>query len=254
MQTKKFLGQHFLIDQFIIQHIIDELIITSDKHILEIGPGAGALTYPLLKTEAFKIVAVEVDDDLIEKYKLIQDKDSRFEIIHKSILDIHINTVININDSEKWIIVGNLPYNITTPILKKLIEWKASYKKAVIMIQEEVAQKLIKKRGKDYTPLSLLIQFHFDIVLHNKVLPQSFEPPPRVDSRILSLIPKKSFEVLNEEHFWKWIYLLFMQPRRTIANNVKGTPFYDKLSEDIKRKRAQELELKDFINIWNSLL
>lgn len=249
MKMKKSLGQHFLIDKNVIDDIIEKTEIDSNSFILEIGPGSGALTKQILQ-KSFKLYkVVEFDADLIGPLKKMENP--RFNVYHEDILLFNIDLH---HQNKKWIILGNLPYCITSAILKKLVLWKNHCLKSVIMIQEEVAQKLIKTSGKDYTSLSLLMQYHFEIVLHKKILPEAFNKPPKVDSRIISLVPKLSSPIPNEIDFWKWIAILFESPRRTIENNIKGTKYQKITSNVLLGKRAQELQLSDFIEEWNKTI
>lgn len=239
---KKSLGQHFLKNPEIAKHIVDSLkLTTADDFVFEIGPGSGILTqflidkYPLLKI-------IELDKEAIgllkEKFTNIETK-----IIHGDILKINLLDYAN-----KFTIIGNMPYNISGPLLfdalgyrKHLIEW-------VGMLQLEVVQRIISKpRNKEYGKLSVLLQAYFDIEQIMRLSPASFYPPPKVSSAVIRMTPKKeNLPLTKYEDFVKIVKISFMHRRKTLRNNLKEILTTEALKDEFFNKRPEELSWQDF--------
>ncbi len=184
MQLKKSLGQHFLKDENICQNIVQALLQQPFHQLLEVGPGGGALTKYLLKIPNISFKAVELDD---EKVAYLNNKfpQLRNNIIHQDFLDI----VIPFTDN--FTVVGNFPYNISTQIVFKLLDWKTQVECMVGMFQKEVAERIAAKPGsKTYGVISVLVQAYFSVEYLFDVPPQSFDPPPKVMSGVIRMRPK----------------------------------------------------------------
>jgi 16S rRNA (adenine1518-N6/adenine1519-N6)-dimethyltransferase len=238
MKLKKSLGQHFLIDTDLASSIAG-LIKPFEKNttLLEIGPGNGALTEHLVNVPVTKYLIIELDSywkKIIEKRYTAQHP--HIEIREENILDTRLAK------NQCYTVIGNIPYNITFPILKKIISLRSCITKAVLMTQEEVAQKLVAQRGSSYGPISVLMQTFFTIKLSHKVPPAAFCPPPKVTSRVF-VLEKKATEIKEEElnNFSQFLGKIFRLPRKKIKN--QGLPEHVLLSfdEEIQEKRAQEL-------------
>lgn len=238
---KKSLGQHFLKDENVCRHIVDELQKHPFQNLLEVGPGGGALTKYLLQLPDINFKAVEVDDEKVvflkNTYPQLQDK-----IIHQSFLDIEKPF------QEQFTVVGNFPYNISTQILFKILEWKEDVACTIGMFQKEVAQRIAAKEGnKVYGVTSVLTQAFFDVEYLFEVSENSFNPPPKVKSAVIRLLPKKEkLNLHNEKKFFVLVKAAFNQRRKTLRNAVK--PLFDEtiLKEEIFNKRAEQLSIKDF--------
>ena len=238
---KKSLGQHFLKDEIIIQKIVTALKENTFTNLLEVGPGAGALTKELIKIEDTNFIAVELDDEKVEllqkKYKALQQK-----IIHKSFLDIDKPF------KEAFTVIGNFPYNISTQILFKILEWKDEVPVVIGMFQKEVAQRAAAGPGsKVYGVLSALIQPYYDIEYLFDVPPESFNPPPKVQSGVIRLTRKTTaLNVKSERAYWVLVKTAFNQRRKTLRNAVKSLFTAEVLQDDIFTLRAEALSIEDF--------
>jgi len=246
---KKEYGQHFLKDQDIIDSIISKIDI-KNQNVFEIGCGNGFLTKSILKEKIEKLWVFEIDKEWAD-YVSNRYKDPRLKVSCLNILDLDFSIFRN---QDKWTLLANLPYNITFAILYKLLDNKDILKEAIIMIQEEVAQKLTKIAGKGYGFNSLYFQYHFDLKLLDRISPKSFYPEPKVYSRLLYLKPKNRETINNSTHFWKFIKYCFAQPRRTLKNNLI-TFNYDLslLSKETLNLRAQQLSFDNLLDIWNQI-
>jgi 16S rRNA (adenine1518-N6/adenine1519-N6)-dimethyltransferase len=154
-----------------------------------------------------------------------------------------------------WTVLANLPYNITFPILYYFQRNRDLLSEGVIMIQEEVAQKLVAQRGKNYGYTTLFFQHYFELSLMNKIAPTAFFPPPKVFSRLMYFKVKQNpVTIPDEERFWDFIKACFKQPRRTLYNNIKHLSHYiDRFDEATLALRAQQMGMEDFLKIWEKL-
>jgi 16S rRNA (adenine1518-N6/adenine1519-N6)-dimethyltransferase len=246
---KKSLGQHFLKDETIIQKIITALSEDTFTNLLEVGPGAGALTKELIKIPNINFKAVELDDEKIEylqkKYNALHAK-----IIHKSFLEIDKPF------EEPFTVIGNFPYNISTQILFKILEWKEDVPVVIGMFQKEVALRAASAPGsKVYGVLSALIQPYYDIEYLFDVPPESFNPPPKVQSGVIRLTRRKTtLNVKSERAYWVLVKTAFNQRRKTMRNAVKSLFTPEVLQEEIFLKRAEALSIEDFATLTFKML
>ncbi|MEI2747714.1 MAG: 16S rRNA (adenine(1518)-N(6)/adenine(1519)-N(6))-dimethyltransferase RsmA [Ferruginibacter sp.] len=238
---KKSLGQHFLKDEQIIHQIIDALKKHPFERLLEVGPGAGALTKQLLQLPAIDFKAVELDEEkvqyLLKTYPVLKDK-----IISNSFLDIDIPF------TEPFVVIGNFPYNISTQILFKILEWKDEVPVIIGMFQKEVAERAASKPGsKVYGVLSALVQAYYDVEYLFDVPPGSFNPPPKVMSGVICLTRRKQpLEFKSDRAYWVLVKTAFNQRRKTLRNAVKAQFTPEILQEEIFNKRAEALSIEDF--------
>lgn len=241
MQLKKSLGQHFLKDETIIDRIVDELNKDAFTNLLEVGPGGGALTKKLIQIPGVNFKAVELDDDKIEylkkTYPVLQDK-----IIGRSFLDIDPPF------DEPFTVIGNFPYNISTQILFKILDWKDKVPVAIGMFQKEVAARAASKEGsKVYGVLSLLVQAFYEVEYLFDVGNQCFNPPPKVQSGVIRLRRRKDvLNVSSDKAFTMLVKTAFNQRRKTLRNAVKGLFTPEILQDEIFNKRAEALSVDDF--------
>ncbi|MBI2731388.1 MAG: ribosomal RNA small subunit methyltransferase A [Sphingobacteriales bacterium] len=238
---KKSLGQHFLKDENICRKIVEALMVYPLKNLAEVGPGGGALTKYLLQIPDINFKAVEIDKEKVEflekTYPQIKDK-----IIHESFLDTTQPF------EEKFTIVGNFPYNISTQILFKVLEWKDDVECVAGMFQKEVAQRIASKEGnKTYGVLSVLVQAFFKVEYLFDVHENSFNPPPKVKSGVIRLLPlPQKPGMKSEKAFFLLVKTAFNQRRKTLRNAVRGLFTPEVLEEDIFNKRAEQLSVNDF--------
>jgi 16S rRNA (adenine1518-N6/adenine1519-N6)-dimethyltransferase len=238
---KKSLGQHFLKDENVCKRIVEELQKDTFDRLLEVGPGGGALTKYLLKIPGIDFKAVELDAEkvaFLEKtFPAIKDK-----IIHESFLDI------NAPFNEEFTVVGNFPYNISTQILFKILDWKQQVPVAVGMFQKEVAERIASKEGsKVYGVLSVLIQVFYRVNYLFDVDPSCFNPPPKVMSAVIRLVRRDDVPAMkSEKAFFNLVKTAFNQRRKTLRNAVKSLFTADELKDELFNKRAEVLSVEDF--------
>ena len=238
---KKSLGQHFLKDENICKKIVEELQAAPFSNLVEVGPGGGALTKYLLQIPGIHFKAVEIDtekvDYLLKTYPAIKDK-----IIHESFLEAYKPF------DEKFTVVGNFPYNISTQILFKILEWKEDVECMVGMFQKEVAQRIAAKEGnKTYGVLSVLVQAFFKVEYLFVVHENSFTPPPKVMSGVIRLTPvKETIEMKSEKKFFLLVKTAFNQRRKMLRNAVKSLFEAEVLTDSVFDKRAEQLTVNDF--------
>jgi len=241
---KKSLGQHFLKDENICRKIIEELRGCSFTHLLEVGPGGGALTKHLIQLPYINFKAVEVDDEKViflkRTYPVLQDK-----IIHKSFLEIDKPF------EESFAVVGNFPYNISTQILFKILNWIGSVDCVIGMFQKEVAQRIAAKEGsKVYGVTSVLIQAFFKVTYLFDVSESSFMPPPKVKSGVIRLLPlKEPNSMKSRDAFFLLVKTAFGQRRKTLRNACKNLFDHKILQEEIFNKRAEQLSVNEFAQL-----
>ncbi len=241
MVLKKSLGQHFLKDEAILKKIVDALLQNPCTQLLEVGPGGGALTKHLLTLPGIDFKAVELDD---EKVDLLPKSlpHTKGKIIHKNFL--HIEPPFD----GKFTIIGNFPYNISTEILFKAIDWKEQVDTVIGMFQKEVGMRVAAPAGsKVYGVISVLIQAFYDVEYLFDVPPQSFNPPPKVMSGVIRLTRAANpLAVKSERAFKVLVKTAFNQRRKMLRNAVKSLFDQATLEDEIFNKRAEQLTKEDF--------
>ena len=240
-KARKRFGQNFLTDQKIIDQIIATIAPKHDDNILEIGPGQGAMTLPLLE-RVDKLSVIEIDRDLIEI----------LESHNKSNLVIHQGDALNF-DLDQFNppirVVGNLPYNISSPILFHLLENRDKVIDMTFMLQKEVVERMSATHGsKIYGRLSVMMQAFFEVELIFVVPPESFDPAPKVDSAIVYLTPLKVCKVDNIEIFEQMVKAAFAHRRKTLRNCLKSLLTQDQTQVDLSQ-RAEMLDIDTFITL-----
>jgi 16S rRNA (adenine1518-N6/adenine1519-N6)-dimethyltransferase len=241
---KKSLGQHFLKDEVVIKKIVAALQRQNFKNLLEVGPGGGALTKYLLGIANINFKAVELDDEkvnfLLGKYPILKDN-----LIHKSFLQIDRPF------DEPFTVIGNFPYNISTQILFKVLEWEEYVPCVIGMFQKEVAQRAAAKEGsKIYGVLSVLIQYHYDVEYLFDVGNECFTPQPKVKSGVIRLTSvKEKLPVKSERAFWVLVKTAFNQRRKTMRNAVKSLFAPEILQDELFVRRAETLSIKEFADL-----
>ena len=245
---KKSLGQHFLRDENICRKIVEELKRHSFTRLLEVGPGGGALTKYLLQLDAVDFRAVELDEEkvqyLLQTYPALEGR-----IIDQSFLDMDRPF------DAPFTIVGNFPYNISTQILFRVLEWKDSVETVVGMFQKEVAQRVAAKEGnKTYGVLSVLVQAFYTVEYLFDVHENCFQPPPKVKSGVIRLRPRTDVPPMKSEaDFFRLVKTAFNQRRKTLRNAVKSLFDAAVLQDELFNKRAEQLSVEQFARLSFSL-
>lgn len=238
---KKSLGQHFLTNEAICKQIVTAVQEADLTQVLEVGPGAGALTKHLLKLPIKQFKAVELDREKVT-YLKVQYPVLADAIIEGSILDIPVPF------ENQFTLVGNFPYNISTQIVFRVLEWKEQIPVMIGMFQKEVAERIVSKpHTKVYGILSVLVQAFYEVEYLFDVPPESFNPPPKVMSGVIRLIRKETpVAVRSEKAFFTLVKAAFGQRRKMLRNPMK--PFFDAavLQEEIFTKRAEQLTVEEF--------
>ena len=252
---KKSLGQNFLKDKNIISKISESINPTEEDLIVEIGPGAGALTNELVKKQC-DVICFEIDTRLKE---IIESIDyPRLKIVFNDFLKVNLKEYIDETKYNNIYFVGNLPYYITTAIINKIID-ESNPHEITVMVQKEVGDRFMSKpNSRDYGSLSVFLQYNFDVTKVVNVNKRCFEPVPKVDSVVVKLSKNKKYEAKNEDKFYKLVKDSFTQKRKNLRNNIRN---YDltKVEEVLKKydkdltARAESLSVEQFVEISNNI-
>ena len=246
VKPKKYLGQHFLNDENIAKKVVDSLSLSNYLNVLEIGPGTGVLTKYLIKKD-INLKLVEIDNESVEFLKTHLSIDPLI-ILQHDFLKLDLSNIF----TENFAIIGNFPYNISTQIIFKVLEYKNSVPELIGMFQKEVAERICEKKGsKKYGILSVLTQTYYDTKYLFSVPASVFKPPPKVISAVIRLVRKEHIDInYNEKLFFKVVKLSFQQRRKTLRNSLKSFNLSDILREDaIFDLRPEQLSVRDFIYI-----
>ena len=264
IRANKNLGQNFLIDDNVIEQIINGANIGNEDLVIEIGPGLGTLTAILLE-RAKKVICIELDKNMVsilkDRFKLYNS----FEIIQSDILKLNLQQIINKdrNEYKNIKVVANLPYYITTQIITKLLEDKLDLESITVMIQKEVADRLIEEPGgKNTGAITYCINYYCETENITEVSNTSFIPPPKVTSKVIKLTLRKAppVKVKNEKDLFRIIKFAFMQRRKTLVNSLTNAKIFESkesanqilkqvnLTENV---RPEQLTLQDFANLVN---
>jgi len=251
---RKRFGQHFLHDQGILRRIVESISAKPGEHIVEIGPGEGAMTLPLLRA-AGKLTAIELDRDLIEPLREKARGVGELEIINADVLTVDLSALAK---GTPLRVVGNLPYNISTPILFHCIEHAASIADMHFMLQNEVVDRMAAAPGsKVYGRLSVMLQFRCSVEALLHVPPTAFRPPPKVDSAVVRLVPlpASSLPDVDTAALANVVRAAFGQRRKTLSNALRDVA----TAADIEaagidpRSRAEQVPVADFVRLAQRL-
>ncbi|MFH1612581.1 MAG: 16S rRNA (adenine(1518)-N(6)/adenine(1519)-N(6))-dimethyltransferase RsmA [bacterium] len=264
IKANKQLGQHFIFSQKIISKIIECFDLKKENVVLEIGAGLGILTQQV-SFLANNVIAVEIDKTFL---KILNDefKDySNIEIIEQNILDLDIVNLFE-KYQKKIKVVGNLPYYIANPIIRKMLENRKYISEIIIMVQAEVAERIISSpKTKKYGILSISVQYFAKAEILTKISRENFSPKPKVNSALVKIIPyeKPLFEVKNEDFFFQVIKSAFNKRRKTLLNSLWNSSFLkidkEKLKEIILQSeidpllRAEAITIQKFVTLSNNL-
>lgn len=258
IKMSKKLGQNFLIKRGIVDEIVHAAELTPGELVLEVGPGIGTLTQGLAQSGA-DVTAIELDRRLLEVLDTTLASYDNVRIVHGDVLKLDVPTIMN---HKPFKVVANLPYYITTPIIMSLLESKLPIERLVVMVQKEVALRMVAKPGtKDYGALSVAVQYYTepDIVLD--VPPKSFLPAPAVTSSVIRCVlrDKPPVDVIDEKLFFRVVKAGFAQRRKTFANTMKTTGLSKDRIEELLAKanidgqrRGETFTLQEFADVANA--
>ena len=258
IKMSKKLGQNFLIKRGIVDEIVKAADLQEGEPVLEIGPGIGTLTQGLAQSGA-NVTAIELDTRLLEVLDTTLAQYSNVTIVHGDVLKLDVPSIMN---NEPFKVVANLPYYITTPIIMSLLESRLPIERLVVMVQKEVALRMVAKPGtKDYGALSVAVQYYTkpDIVLD--VPPKSFLPAPAVTSSVIRCVLRNQppVDVIDEKLFFRVVKAGFAQRRKTFANTMKTTGLSKDRIEELLAKanidgqrRGETFTLQEFADVANA--
>ncbi len=242
-------GQFFLRDSRVTNDMLEGLPL-KNAAVFEIGCGDGFLTKAILSHPVARLDVFEIDPAWAGTVKALCKTDPRFKM--------HVTDFLQVTQEQlvagaPWIVLSNLPYHLTFPILHKIKEFGDLVPAGAFMMQEEVAQKIVQTRGRGYGYVSLFFQYYFDWKLLSKVQPKSFFPEPKVFSRLISFKRKTGvIPIPEEKQFWRFIKLCFAHPRRTFRNNMSQTHInMDLFKDEILDLRSQQMSMQDFLKLWD---
>ncbi|MBK3332692.1 16S rRNA (adenine(1518)-N(6)/adenine(1519)-N(6))-dimethyltransferase RsmA [Persephonella atlantica] len=249
-KTKKKFGQHILISEGVIKNIADQIHITPEDIIVEIGVGTGQLTEELLKRNPKILYGIEIDP---ETYPIIEEKFASYQnfiLIKKDFFEVNLR---QLSEGEKIKIVGNLPYNVASLILVNMPFYLKIINLCVFMLQKEVAEKLTAKpETKSYTFLTVFLNTYFEIHYLMSVPARFFRPPPKVTSAVVKMIPKKDVPQFDVKGYKNFVSKLFHERRKMLRSKID-----EKLLEKAgiePEKRVEQLQISDFINLYTEYL
>jgi 16S rRNA (adenine1518-N6/adenine1519-N6)-dimethyltransferase len=251
VKPKKQLGQHFLKDEYIAGKIASSLTYNNYKTVVEVGPGMGMLTKYLVDKEEIDLFLVEVDRESVD-YLNSHFEGLKNKIISADFLRIDLSKITK----ENFAVIGNFPYNISSQILFKVLDYKDQIPEVVGMFQKEVALRIAAKHNnKSYGIISVLLQVYYDIEYLFTVDEHVFNPPPKVKSAVIRLVRKENYTLGCDEMLLKNIVKTsFNQRRKTLRNSLKALgKDISKLDNDLLNKRAEQLSIQDFIDLTNKL-
>ncbi len=253
VRPKKRLGQHFLRRKEIAQKIVDALEVGAEDTLIEVGAGTGELTRLIVK-KAGKVVAVEVDETCFPTLQVLADLNPNLELFLDDVRKL------DLADYREALVLGNLPYHLSAEILFWLLDQRDYWKKAVLTVQAEFADRLVAEVGShDYSALSVVFQTFLEVEKLFDIPSSAFVPPPKVKSTTIRIKPLEGVELpVSEDRFIKFVRACFTHRRKRLANNLKimGIPSPDKLLGKLGHSptvRPQELSSHDYIELTGSL-
>lgn len=252
--AKKQLGQHFLHDAGIIERIVRAVNPQPDERLVEIGPGQGAITVPLLRAHG-ALTVIELDRDLLAHLRALGESAGKLEVIHADVLTVDF-TALAAGGTLR--LVGNLPYNISTPILFHVLAHGAAIRDMHFMLQKEVVDRMASAPGgKIYGRLSVMLQAYCEVTPLFDVPPAAFRPPPQVDSSVVRLLPRTpgSIAIADRALFERVVRDAFGQRRKTLRNALSALCTADAIvSAGLRpQARAEELAVAEFVALANHL-
>lgn len=269
IKANKRYGQNFLVDDDILENIVEVSNITNKDLVIEIGPGLGNLTEYILERAGYTLL-VEIDNKMIDVLNDRFKNKSNYTLINQDILKVNIDEIVNKIQKENNIkfnkvkVVANLPYYITTPIIFKLLEDENVIDDIIVMVQKEVAERMVAKpNSKEYGILTLMVNYFSNAKIEIIVPNSSFIPQPDVTSAVITLNKTRKYKVNDEKLFFELIHKAFAQRRKKMINSLESNKFNNMSKSDIENlfvkcnldlnTRAEQLDILDFINIINNI-
>lgn len=270
ISANKRFGQNFLIDDNILSKIVEVSNISPNDLVIEIGPGLGNLTSYLLDV-AKHVLLVEIDNNMIDILTERFSNKTNYTLLNEDILKVDLDSIVSKLESDiktefnNVLVVANLPYYITTPILFKLLQDSKRVTQITVMVQKEVACRMVaSKNTKDYSILTLMTNYLADSKIEVVVPNFSFIPAPNVTSAVIRLVKKKKYNCSNEEILFKLIHCAFAQRRKKMINSLESTKFLNLKKEEIKdvfksvnydeNIRAEQLGIEEYILLCEAFL
>ena len=263
MRAKKFFGQHFLRDVSVVQAIVDALDAGAQDNVLEIGPGEGVLTKELVQ-DAKRLIAVDIDPEAIQTTRAAVPS-PKLELIERNVLEYSVSDVDRLFDGEPWLLVGNLPYNITSDLLTWMLSDASGPKRMVVMVQKEVADRMMAGAGK-MNMLALFVQLYAGVRKVVTVPPGSFAPPPKVHSAVVRLDRDgagayQELGVKDPETFLRFAKVAFANKRKQLKTTLGTLPQVDAgrlqhILEELgytKTVRPEELSFEDWVHLYHKV-
>ena len=249
-RARKRFGQHFLHDQNIIDLILRAINPLPGDHLVEIGPGQGALTYPLLQ-RCKDLIAIELDRDLVPVLQRESKRYGNLEVINADILEFNL---ASLGKEKKFRLLGNLPYNISTPLMFHVLESMSQIEDMHFMVQKEVGLRIVAGPGNNnYGRLSVMFQYRCECQYLFDVGPGSFSPPPKVDSAVVRMTPltEPAHDIGDEKIFSAIVQAAFGQRRKTISNSLRSQVSRESISACgiDPSLRAENLTIGDFARL-----
>ena len=252
MRARKRFGQHFLSDQQVLQQITNAVALRESQRVLEIGPGTGALTEYLLAAAETDYTAIEIDRDLVPQ---LQQQFPALRIVNADVLDVDLDTLLIPADAGGWRVVGNLPYNISSPLILKFVlhSYKAPdrIRDMHFMLQKEMADRLRAQPGsKAWGRLSVMVQVFAEVDGLFDVLPSSFTPPPKVDSAVVRIVPRQEVVLpVPLETLDRVLRLAFSARRKRLSNALKTLNIDWSAVQAEPQWRADDVGVSEFLQI-----
>ena len=258
LRARKGLGQHFLIDEEVLQQIISTAELSADDVVVEVGPGLGVLTRELAK-QTGRVVAIELDDNLAALLKESLSAYKNVTIINEDVLKVDPSALLSEPKTKNYKVVANLPYYITSPVLRHFLEAQIKPQSMVVMVQKEVAEEIAAKPGH-MSLLSIGVQLYGQPMIVAQVPADSFYPAPAVDSAILKVVPysQPPVEIADTEGFFTLVRAGFSQARKQLANSLAnglgiskedGLALLEK-TQISPQRRAETLSLEEWARLW----
>jgi 16S rRNA (adenine1518-N6/adenine1519-N6)-dimethyltransferase len=256
MHAKKEYGQNFLSDPGILAMITDFAEVEAEERVFEIGPGRGALTEVLLKKGA-RVTALEIDEPLVSFLETKFKGEKNLEIIKGDILNTPLTSLFKELPVK---VVANIPYYITAPIIRMLVTRTDFFKSITVLVQKEVAHRLAGVSG-NRSVITIMAQYYADVTLGPPIGKEFFDPVPKVDSALVRLIPKRSFDEEFDKSFFRFVKQGFAARRKTLLNNLVAAQLTDKeqgetilLAQGLtKTTRPQELFAEDWLSLFEKI-
>ena len=259
---RKRLGQHFLVDRNILNKVIRAARVGKEDVVVEVGPGLGGMTLALAR-EVKKVIAIEIDRKLVAILKEKVAGHPNVEVVESDILKVDFKHLLE-KEGHPIKVVANLPYQISTPLLFRFIESKEAFSTFTLMLQKEVAERMVAPPGKkEYGPLSIFVQMFLDVSIRFSIKPSAFSPPPKVESAVVHMVWKEKPMVQknDEEWFKRVVKGSFAYRRKTLFNALKHSelPIHESIGSSMEkigidpRRRPETLTIEEFTKLAEAL-